>query len=145
YSRLGLKLGSFMVCGVIVRGCLSIQLTLFSAISVGLHSDGDACPFTFTNVNLYLFATLPFVFFFCLLRRPPRSTLFPYTTLFRSVGQPHVAARQRHQGQIEHVGRFVADRLGGRRFGELAGLFDQLGFEQSRIVEQPARVRSRRR
>src|SRR5438105_8488834 len=23
-------------------------------------------------------------FFFCLIRRPPRSTLFPYTTLFRS-------------------------------------------------------------
>src|SRR5437773_8118043 len=27
-----------------------------------------------------------FVFFFLLIRRPPRSTLFPYTTLFRSVG-----------------------------------------------------------
>src|SRR5438876_9254510 len=25
-------------------------------------------------------------FFFLMLRRPPRSTLFPYTTLFRSVG-----------------------------------------------------------
>src|SRR3712207_7899413 len=25
-----------------------------------------------------------------MIRRPPRSTLFPYTTLFRSVGQPHV-------------------------------------------------------
>src|SRR5699024_12587017 len=25
-----------------------------------------------------------FIFFFLLLRRPPRSTLFPYTTLFRS-------------------------------------------------------------
>src|SRR5437763_8132851 len=25
-----------------------------------------------------------FVFFFLLIRRPPRSTLFPYTTLFRS-------------------------------------------------------------
>src|SRR5438876_11338865 len=25
-----------------------------------------------------------FVFFFLMLRRPPRSTLFPYTTLFRS-------------------------------------------------------------
>src|SRR5437867_6105189 len=24
-----------------------------------------------------------------MLRRPPRSTLFPYTTLFRSVGAPH--------------------------------------------------------
>src|SRR5207253_8118793 len=28
---------------------------------------------------------LVFVFFFLLIRRPPRSTLFPYTTLFRSV------------------------------------------------------------
>src|SRR5207253_8807466 len=27
---------------------------------------------------------LPFLLFFFMLRRPPRSTLFPYTTLFRS-------------------------------------------------------------
>src|SRR2546422_608084 len=26
-----------------------------------------------------------FIFFFLMIRRPPRSTLFPYTTLFRSV------------------------------------------------------------
>src|SRR5688500_20402900 len=32
-----------------------------------------------------LFIVLIFLFFFlCLIRRPPRSTLFPYTTLFRS-------------------------------------------------------------
>src|ERR1039457_127767 len=30
------------------------------------------------------FATALFVFFFLMIRRPPRSTLFPYTTLFRS-------------------------------------------------------------
>src|SRR2546430_6117563 len=29
-----------------------------------------------------------YVFFFLMIRRPPRSTLFPYTTLFRSPGQP---------------------------------------------------------
>src|SRR5437016_8206658 len=28
---------------------------------------------------------IPPVFFFLMIRRPPRSTLFPYTTLFRSV------------------------------------------------------------
>src|SRR3989442_13478779 len=28
-----------------------------------------------------------FFFFFLMIRRPPRSTLFPYTTLFRSVRQ----------------------------------------------------------
>src|SRR5438034_10971223 len=30
------------------------------------------------------------VFFFLMIRQPPRSTLFPYTTLFRSVGQDAV-------------------------------------------------------
>src|SRR5258708_24468688 len=38
----------------------------------------------------------PFVFFFLMIRRPPRSTLFPYTTLFRSrhaptAPRPHLA------------------------------------------------------
>src|SRR6266508_6161606 len=32
-------------------------------------------------------------FFFLMIRRPPRSTLFPYTTLFRSRRQPRGAAR----------------------------------------------------
>src|SRR3712207_8219511 len=29
------------------------------------------------------------VFFFLMIRRPPRSTLFPYTTLFRSLAAAH--------------------------------------------------------
>src|SRR3712207_9098201 len=33
-----------------------------------------------------------FFFFFLMIRRPPRSTLFPYTTLFRS---QHLRARRR--------------------------------------------------
>src|SRR6476620_12250964 len=32
----------------------------------------------------FLFFGLHFFFFFLMIRRPPRSTLFPYTTLFRS-------------------------------------------------------------
>src|SRR2546430_3497294 len=38
-----------------------------------------------------------FVFFFLMIRRPPRSTLFPYTTLFRSLdrfGPPPTEAEQ---------------------------------------------------
>src|SRR5258708_33175170 len=31
------------------------------------------------------YARRHFIFFFLMIRRPPRSTLFPYTTLFRSV------------------------------------------------------------
>src|SRR5688572_31317049 len=34
-----------------------------------------------------------FVFFFLMIRRPPRSTLFPYTTLFRSAAAQVVAVR----------------------------------------------------
>src|SRR3712207_7924707 len=37
------------------------------------------------------------VFFFLMIRRPPRSTLFPYTTLFRSISSgafPNVALRK---------------------------------------------------
>src|SRR5260221_8800677 len=33
-------------------------------------------------------ATILFPFFFLMIRRPPRSTLFPYTTLFRSDLEP---------------------------------------------------------
>src|SRR3989442_5628495 len=39
-------------------------------------------------------------FFFLMIRRPPRSTLFPYTTLFRSRG---VGAQHRH-GAAEELG-----------------------------------------
>src|SRR5438874_6457013 len=45
-----------------------------------------------STVSCYL---LPLSFFFLLLRRPPRSTLFPYTTLFRSQSR---AQRQHGDG-----------------------------------------------
>src|SRR2546430_5304645 len=35
-----------------------------------------------------------FVFFFLMIRRPPRSTLFPYTTLFRSHEHPEAGDRR---------------------------------------------------
>src|SRR6266704_4887321 len=36
----------------------------------------------------FTLCTYIFFFFFLMIRRPPRSTLFPYTTLFRSTGDP---------------------------------------------------------
>src|SRR3712207_8733987 len=36
-----------------------------------------------------------YVFFFLMIRRPPRSTLFPYTTLFRSAVPPDRLRRER--------------------------------------------------
>src|SRR3989442_6303142 len=49
-------------------------------------------------------------FFFLMIRRPPRSTLFPYTTLFRSLERPHQVGDvpKELQGfrtrQVEHIG-----------------------------------------
>src|SRR2546430_13660261 len=37
-----------------------------------------------------------FIFFFLMIRRPPRSTLFPYTTLFRSLGIMRVRLERSH-------------------------------------------------
>src|SRR5258705_9487982 len=43
-------------------------------------------------------------FFFLMIRRPPRSTLFPYTTLFRSTrGAPLEVVRQPAQQQVTDV------------------------------------------
>src|SRR2546430_14424620 len=47
-------------------------------------------------------------FFFLMIRRPPRSTLFPYTTLFRSAGtRPHTAQR------VAAALRWYGDARGG--------------------------------
>src|SRR5689334_24188552 len=35
---------------------------------------------------MFMYLSSSFSFFFLMIRRPPRSTLFPYTTLFRSSG-----------------------------------------------------------
>src|SRR2546430_10985882 len=40
---------------------------------------------------------LPFLFFFLMIRRPPRSTLFPYTTLFRSEILCYLSRHGRHE------------------------------------------------
>src|SRR5439155_23941186 len=49
----------------------------------------------YTFVLTYLLSLLSIsTFFFLLIRRPPRSTLFPYTTLFRSLRESKKIAKQ---------------------------------------------------
>src|SRR2546425_1572727 len=54
------------------------------------------------------------LFFFLMIRRPPRSTLFPYTTLFRSKLVPteerRAATRARNQTRIVSFLALVAAR-----------------------------------
>src|SRR5438874_10630779 len=58
-------------------------------------------------------------FFFLLVRRPPRSTLFPYTTLFRSVHEPERPYRL-WEGRVASVhGPQLEVAVPGRSAGEL--------------------------
>src|SRR2546422_10313227 len=60
-------------------------------------------------------ARVLFYFFFLMIRRPPRSTLFPYTTLFRSPLRPVRASRGRDRS------RPVRARARPREGGEAQG------------------------
>src|SRR5436305_15011611 len=42
----------------------------------------------------FIILTSCFIFFFLMIRRPPRSTLFPYTTLFRSAAYANLHTDQ---------------------------------------------------
>src|SRR3989449_1949645 len=66
---------------------------------------------------------LYFNFFFLMIRRPPRSTLFPYTTLFRSLRDvARHPARARHGDPHDGVDAPAGDRLlQGQRAQDGAG------------------------
>src|SRR5437660_2088802 len=65
-------------------------------------------------------------FFFLMLRPPPRSTLFPYTTLFRSVIGRHLLAgiETRIDADV-HAARRVIALHQARRGSEGAGILDR--------------------
>src|SRR3712207_8402302 len=56
-------------------------------------------------------------FFFLMIRRPPRSTLFPYTTLFRSYG---LIPRDRHR-LVRTIRKRIVDHVEGIRRMAAAG------------------------
>src|SRR3712207_9271418 len=61
------------------------------------------------------------LFFFLMIRRPPRSTLFPYTTLFRS-----------RRGLVDEVDRLVGqEAVGDVAVGQLGRGFQRLVGDRS--------------
>src|SRR5207253_10867692 len=63
------------------------------------------CFSTFHSMSLSSMLFLLSLFFFLMIRRPPRSTLFPYTTLFRSL-----RSRARHWTAPAEVDTTVSRR-----------------------------------
>src|SRR3712207_9394926 len=95
-----------------------------------------------------------------MIRRPPRSTLFPYTTLFRS--GLHILGTERHESRrIDNQLRGRAGRQGDpgssrfylsleddlmKRFANerVAGLMERLGLEEDVAIESRLRSEERR-
>src|SRR5687767_15896921 len=69
-----------------------------------------------------------FFIFFLMIRRPPRSTLFPYTTLFRSQGEHRHALDEAHEeaerarARSDHDGGAQRDRRSEEHTSELQSL-----------------------
>src|SRR2546430_12462571 len=64
------------------------------------------------------------LFFFLMIRRPPRSTLFPYTTLFRSVGRTMALRRRHGEPDLVRGGRAALVRVDPRRLRRTRGRRD---------------------
>src|SRR5690606_41601026 len=73
------------------------------------------------------------IFFFLLIRRPPRSTLFPYTTLFRS----------QWGALIHEIGLSIAHAQYHRHGDYLVTYSDLAGFSRQRSEEHTSELQSR--
>src|SRR5438552_15663890 len=76
--------------------------------------------------------TMPCLSFFLMLRRPPRSTLFPYTTLFRSRARAHLLG---HEAADEELTPLLA---------ELYALGDRDELTEETAEQMLLRLRERR-
>src|SRR5712664_4779438 len=68
-------------------------------------------------------------FFFLMIRRPPRSTLFPYTTLFRSIGV-HSGHRRKTSDAADDWRRTCrrGNRIRDRKSTRLNSSHDQISY-----------------
>src|SRR3712207_7931163 len=78
-----------------------------------------------------------YVFFFLMIRRPPRSTLFPYTTLFRSVLARGLREDRFPILQPAKLGERGDDLL------ELRGRTNRIGEHDGRSEEHTSELQSR--
>src|SRR5258707_8634228 len=87
--------------------------------------------------------TLRRFFFFLMIRRPPRSTLFPYTTLFRSSSDPGSPGASRLPPAQEPAGRSAAAVRSEEHTSELQSrqyLVCRLLLEKKKRVPQGSRA-----
>src|SRR5260370_32520857 len=89
--------------------------------------------------------TLISFFFFLMIRRPPRSTLFPYTTLFRSSGWTFSSGAFPQAGGSLRVTRFISENMPLSRSEEhTSELQSHLNLVCRLLLEKKKKLKSRR-
>src|SRR5229473_6825965 len=78
--------------------------------------------------------------FFLMLRRPPRSTLFPYTTLFRSPPCPPAGAKLRRRGDRPRTRAPRPARGPGRRSEEHTSALQSLAYLVFRLLLEKKKI-----
>src|SRR2546423_13412473 len=89
-------------------------------------------------------ATLISILFFLMIRRPPRSTLFPYTTLFRSDAQTRVVLvlAPRDAGHARDVvDGCLRERSAARRSEEHTSELQSLAYLVCRLLLEKKKTR----
>src|SRR2546421_10362967 len=97
------------------------------------------------SVNVYSRVNIKLMsFFFLMIRRPPRSTLFPYTTLFRSLGNEvrRHGARVR-EGLSEEQGNPL-DGFQDRKSTRLNSSHDQISYAVFCLKKKKNKVQNNR-
>src|SRR3712207_8778386 len=81
------------------------------------------------------------LFFFLMIRRPPRSTLFPYTTLFRS----RITQEVEDSGVLNEVGRGSAVKTppSAIKFAQVLKPAEKLMIIEERSEEHTSELQSR--
>src|SRR2546426_12354642 len=81
-----------------------------------------------------------FFFFFLMIRRPPRSTLFPYTTLFRSLPAIVLALEDERAPEAQEPGEHEAEPEEARQHGGQALAFFSRSEEHTSELQSPCNL-----
>src|SRR2546430_10958307 len=93
---------------------------------------------TFTHISSKCSEyTFNIFFFFLMIRRPPRSTLFPYTTLFRSSVLPVVELRCSNRHRHRERGRPHRSEEHTSELQSQSNLVCRLLLEKKKKIRQP--------
>src|SRR5262249_62430233 len=89
-----------------------------------------------TSTSLLSTPFLSSLLFFLMIRRPPRSTLFPYTTLFRSLVEAPTAQIAQQVGQVAEYYRHLRSEEHTSELQSLTNLVCRLLLEKKKKKEE---------